>query len=254
MSWSLIKSANWGAATLVGAALLAGPAFADGLPSRSKVSAPSGPCTISGAVGVTSDYVFRGISQTFGNPAAQGNLDFTCGKFYLGFAASNIDFGVPGTLELDIYGGYKFNTGKIAWDVGFIYYSYPGMSSLVDADYLELKVGASAEIWKGGTVGATVFYSPEYTLNTGAVTTYEISFSQALPKVAIFSPTFSATYGYSDFHDLGFLSYDYWNAGVTLGFREKWSLDLRYWDSENVGFAAGPLGDERWVATLKYSF
>jgi uncharacterized protein (TIGR02001 family) len=253
MSWSL-KSASWGTSSLVGAALLAGPAFADGLPSRSKVSAPTGPCTISGSVGVTSDYVFRGISQTLENPAAQGGLEFACGKFYLGFAASNIDFGIEGTLEFDVYGGYKFTTGKIGWDVGFIYYSYPGINTFFDADYLELKVAASAEIWKGGTVGATVFYSPEYTFNTGAVATYEVTFSQTLPRVSIFSPTFSATYGYSDFLDFGFLSYDYWNAGVALGFLEKWTLDLRYWDSENVGFAAGPLGEERFVATLKYSF
>ena len=54
----------------------------------------------------------------------------------------------------------------------------------------------------------------------------------------MFTPTFSALFGYSDFHDdfFGFdLSYAYWNAGVTLGFLEKWSLDLRYRDTDNEG-------------------
>ena len=81
-----------------------------------------------------------------------------------------------------------------------------------------------------------------------------MSYSHALPKVGMFTPTVSALYGYSDFQDFGFLSYGYWNAGVSLGFLDKWSLDLRYWDSDNSGFAAGPLGDERFVATLKYTF
>ena len=57
-------------------------------------------------------------------------------------------------------------------------------------------------------------------------------------------------------------NYLYWNAGVTLGFLEKWSLDLRYWDS-NLGSNAGGSGfctgstfqcDERFMATLKFTY
>jgi uncharacterized protein (TIGR02001 family) len=250
---SIVKRASLGAASLLAVAAFAAPSFADGLPDRGRISGSHG-CSVSGSVGLGTDYVFRGISQTFNNPAAQASVDLTCGKFYVGAFTSNIDFGVEGTLEVDVYGGYKFSTGRINWDVGFIYYAYPGMSSGVDADYLELKLSAGTEITKGGTLTGTLFHSPEYTFQTGAVTTFEVTYSQALPKVSIFSPTFSATYGYSEFHDFDFLSYGYWNLGVTLGFRERWSVDLRYWDSENEGFAAGPLGEDRFMATLKYSF
>jgi uncharacterized protein (TIGR02001 family) len=205
-------------------------------------------------VGVTSDYVFRGISQSGEDPAVQGGVDLTCGRFYLGTWASSIDFG--DNIEIDIYGGFKASTGPVSWDVGFIYYAYPGAPSFLDLDYVELKIGASAEIVKGGTVGATLFYSPEYTGNSGEVFTWELSYSQALPKVGMVSPTFSATYGYSDFQDLSFLSYAYWNVGVSLAFHERWSLDLRYWDTDGDGLAAiaGSLADERFVATLKYTF
>jgi uncharacterized protein (TIGR02001 family) len=256
MSWSTVKSASWGAASLMGAALLAGPAFADGMPTRSKVAAPeSRACTTAGNVGVTSDYVFRGISQSNEEAAIQGGVDFTCGKFYAGFWGSSVsDFANPDGLELDLYAGFKTTIGKLTLDLGVIYYTYPGVVSDI-ANYFEFKAGASAEVWKGGTVGATVFYSPEYTYEWGAVATYELGFSQALPKVGMFTPTFSALYGYSDFLDFGFASYAYWNAGVSLGFLEKWSVDLRYWDSDNPGFFA-PLNisDERFVATLKYTF
>jgi uncharacterized protein (TIGR02001 family) len=249
-----IRSASLGAASLLAAAILAGPALADGMPSRGKIAgAPEPRCSTAANVGLTTDYVFRGISQNNENAALQGGVDFTCGSFYLGVWGSNVAQG-DGTLEVDVYGGYKMTTGPIAWDFGFIYYSYPGADSVFDLDFLELKVNASGDIWKGGTLGGTVFYSPEYTTGVGPVWTLEATFAQALPKFAIFTPTFSATVGTSRFSDDSDLDYTYWNAGVTLGFREKWSLDLRYWDSTNEGFAAGPLGEERFIGTVKYTF
>jgi uncharacterized protein (TIGR02001 family) len=276
MSGSLVKSASWVAASLMGAALLAGPALADGMPSRGKIASEpeSRVCSTSANVGVTSDYVFRGISQTGNNPALQGGADMTCGNFYGGFWGSNIE-GVGNSLELDVYGGYKFSTGKINWDVGFIYYAYPGAASSLDQAFLELKLGASADVWKGGTLGGTVYYAPEgqhiinggLNGNPGAVTTVEASFSQALPRFSIFSPTFSATVGHVSFENnanvpadgKGSLdpNYTYWNAGVTLGFQQRWSLDLRYWDTNGEGLAGqfgGDLADERFVATLKATF
>ncbi len=42
----------------------------------------------------------------------------------------------------------------------------------------------------------TVFYSPDYQLETDSVWTIETSFAQVLPKVSIFTPTFSALVGY----------------------------------------------------------
>ncbi len=81
-------------------------------------------------VGVVSDYIFRGQSQTWGKPALQvsAEADHASGA-YVGVAASNVsDHWLPGaTVELDIYGGYR---GKIAdtvgYDLGLIYYTYPG--------------------------------------------------------------------------------------------------------------------------------
>jgi uncharacterized protein (TIGR02001 family) len=260
MNGTSARIASYGAASLLAATLLAAPAFADGLPSKGKTKAPheveTRPCSVSGNVGLTTDYVFRGITQSAENPAGQGNVELACGQFYLGVFASSIDFGLEGTLEADVYGGYKFNTGMINWDVGFIYYSYPGINSFFDADFLELKLGASGQVWKGGTLGGTLFYSPEYTFNGGTVWTVEGTFSQAIPQVSIFSPTFSATVGRVNFEDFSDSDYTYWNVGLTLGFREKWALDLRYWDTDGEGLAEalGDFAEGRFVATVKYSF
>jgi uncharacterized protein (TIGR02001 family) len=257
MNWSIVKSGSLGAASLLTAALLAGPALADGLPGRGRIAGPAPACSFSGNVAVTSDYVFRGVSQTLNDPALQGGVEAACGKFYLGFWGSNVDFGDGETnVEMDLYAGFKTTTGPVSWDVGVIYYGYPGGAS--SADFVEIKVGASGDIWKGGTLGGTVFYSPEYTGNSGPTWTFEGAFSQALPKVGMFTPTFSATLGTVTFSDDSDDNYVYWNAGVTLGFLEKWSLDLRYWDTDVDGgcpvAGVGRICDERFIATVKYSF
>src|SRR5262245_21693431 len=140
---SFVKSAAWGAASLMGAALLAGPALADGMPSSGKIASPtSRTCSTSGSVSYTTDYVFRGISQSGNEGAVQGGLELSCGKFYVGVAGSSVAAYVNGFgSEVDIYGGYKTTFGRFAVDVGFIYYTYPGLNS--DANIFELKGGVS---------------------------------------------------------------------------------------------------------------
>ena len=159
------------AATIAAALVLAGPAVADD-PYKSgpkDTTKPQvRPCTLSANVAITTDYIFRGVSQTAEDPAVQGGFDATCGVFYAGVWASNLkwdpyDDAEWANVEMDWYLGIKPVTGKITWDFGGIYYSYPGSVELQgDNNYFEIKVGASGEIWKGGTLGVTVYYSPEY--------------------------------------------------------------------------------------------
>jgi uncharacterized protein (TIGR02001 family) len=256
---SMTKYASLGAASLLAAAVFAGPALADGLPSRGRVASPppeSRGCATTANVGLTTDYVFRGISQSAEEPAVQGGVDFSCGRFYFGVWGSSIDFDGAASAEVDIYGGFKHTTGPINWDFGLIYYAYAGRFT-DDLDFLELKVGASASLWKGGTVGATVFYSPEGQGDVGPVWTVEGTLAHTLPNVGMFTPTLGATLGHVDASDIDF-DYNYWNIGLTLGFLEKWSLDVRYWDTDidggcNVGSGIR-LCDERIVGTVKYTF
>lgn len=269
-----------GAAIALTALLLSGPASADGMRRSMKDAPPPEKprCNLSANVALTTEYVFRGVSQTAENPAIQGGFDATCGLFYAGVWASSLDWGTDGngnnmaSIEMDWYAGFKPVTGPITWDLGVIYYTYPGSvdPNGRDANYVELKVGASGEVWKDGTLGATVFWSPDYQFETGHVWTVEGTFAQVLPKFSIFTPTFSALIGYQKGNDAAYNlliangddNYLYWNAGLTLGFMEKWSLDLRYWDSNlssNAGGKAwcnGPVFqcDERFVATLKFTY
>jgi len=95
---------------------------------------PASPHTFTGNVGLSSDYLFRGISQSHGRPAISGGLDYShASGFYAGLWASSISWvsdaqntAVP--TEIDIYGGYKntFGGGNWNYDVGYITYNYPG--------------------------------------------------------------------------------------------------------------------------------
>ena len=144
--------------------------------------------------------MFRGFSQTAEGPAVQGGFDVTCGIFYAGVWASTLDFGGDAIwapvwatrprrchIEMDWYLGIKPVTGKITWDLGVIYYTYPNSIDPIgrDLNYVEIKVGASAEIWKDGTLGVTVFYSPDYQLESEQHWTVETWFTQVLPKFSI---------------------------------------------------------------------
>jgi len=97
-------------AAAVGAASLSAPAFAE----------------LSGNVGVTSEYLFRGIAQS-GGAAVQGGLDYSHESgFYAGTWASTINFaGATGSAaEVDFYTGFGGEMGSVGYDVGAIYYWY----------------------------------------------------------------------------------------------------------------------------------
>ncbi len=91
---------------------------------------------ISGNVALTTDYVFRGISQTDNQMAIQGGLDYAHDSgFYLGTWASNVDsdffngVGHDPQIELDLYGGYSGEMNGVGYDVGYLRYQYPGFDT-----------------------------------------------------------------------------------------------------------------------------
>lgn len=109
---------------------------------------------------LTSDYRFRGVSQSAQDPAVQGGVDFTDKSgFYLGAWASTIDFDpLDADLEVDVYGGYKWKAAGIEWDAGFIHYAYPGSDSSADLPFTELYIGGTY-----GPVSVKYFLTNDYT-------------------------------------------------------------------------------------------
>jgi uncharacterized protein (TIGR02001 family) len=109
-------------------------------------AAPVSNLTVAYNVGLYSQYIFRGLTQTDRKPALQGGVDLTHSSgFYLGAWGSNISwlrdkYGVGqtdeaetfyksgGNLELDLYGGFRTELGKsgVGIDLGALQYWYPG--------------------------------------------------------------------------------------------------------------------------------
>jgi len=82
--------------------------------------------------GVVTDYRYRGISQSRLKPAVQGGLDYADKSgFYVGAWGSTIKWikdsgATDGSVELDLYGGYKGSAGPVAYDLGVLRYEYVG--------------------------------------------------------------------------------------------------------------------------------
>ena len=116
---------------------------------------------ISGNVALTTDYRFRGISQTGRDPAIQGGFDYGHESgLYIGTWASNVSFTEGGT-EIDAYAGWGTDLNdNLSLDLGVLYYAYPSDN---DADYVEIYGSLG---FFGATVGLN--YSPEYTYDTGS--------------------------------------------------------------------------------------
>lgn len=220
-------------------------------------------------IGGYSDYRFRGFSQTGDDPAVQGGFDLGYGIGYFGVWASNLDFGEINnreiaTAEIDIYAGIKPVVGPVTFDLGVLYYAYPGaLDSGGELNYVELKLGASGSLTDQLSVGATFYYSPDYTGELGDVYTIEGSAAYSLPKFWVFDPSISGRLGYQTGDSVGYAAlfgngddnYLYWDLGLTLAV-EKIALDFRYVDtnvSDAGGFCTGALFqcDATFVGSIK---
>lgn len=156
---------------------------------------------ISANVALTSDYRFRGISQSNDDIAVQGGFDLAFDNgIYIGTWGSSVDFltaegeGVDGTLELDYYVGWSMETESgVGVDVGYLYYDYPGDDGL-EGDFQE--VYGSVSFWDL-TLGLA--YSDDYYAETEKFFYYSADYSLGLGE------TFSLDLhiGYNDLDDEG---------------------------------------------------
>jgi len=200
--------------------------------AHAQAPAPAPEHTLTGNVGLYSEYLFRGIAQTAGKPALQGGFDYAhASGIYLGTWASNIswlqDFGAysRSSLEWDFYGGYKGGfADDFTYDVGVLYYYYPGKAfeGVTKADTFEGYAGLG---WKW--LSAKVSYNfKDYfgakPTGEGTDGTLYWDFSAAYP-LGDSGVTLSAHYGILDVKNdgsgSGKVSYDDWRVGLayTIG-------------------------------------
>lgn len=200
-------------------------------------------------VAATSDYAFRGISQTDEKPALQAGFTYTAPVgFYAGVWASNVDFGDGGPdAEVDTYIGYNTDLGDefVNLDVMLNRYNYVGGDSPSDLAYNEL----ITKVTFGGTVNLLVGYTNDVYGSGETGWYYGAGASIGLPK----DFTLNANIGQSTF-DAG-VATDYVDYGVSVA--KTWgsfTASLGYVttnDDGKTGF--GKLAGDRAVFTLTYA-
>jgi uncharacterized protein (TIGR02001 family) len=204
---------------------------------------------VTGNVGIVSDYVFRGVSQTGEDPAIQGGVDVSSGPFYAGLWASNVDFGTSTDAEVDAYVGVKPEAGGFTFDLAAIYYGYIDSPSSVDEAYWEFK-GAVSRPFGPLTVGGALYYSPEFYAESGETLYYEANAAYAINDAW----SVSGAIGEQTF-DENFEDYTTWNLGLSWAFAPRLTADLRYHDTEeDYKDAIGDIAESRVVLGFKAVF
>ncbi|MGB5569317.1 MAG: TorF family putative porin [Sedimenticolaceae bacterium] len=199
-----------------------------------KVAMVVGALMISGSVaaefsaniGATSNYVWRGVTQTDNGAAVSGGLDYAHDSgFYAGTWASNVDFGDGSGAEVDLYGGFgnKLDNG-LGYDVGATYYAYPNYD---DSNFSEIYGSLSYKYFTAG-INYTVWSQVDDTKGVNETfiegdTYYYLSGSYEIKPTW----TLGGTVGYYDFKDDG-----------------KEGIDTSYSFAQlDVGKGAGDFGD-----------
>lgn len=196
-------------------------------------------------VGAATDYVFRGFSQTAEDPQVFGGVDASMGIGYAGAWVSNVDFGNGTDAEFDLYAGVKPTLGAVSLDIGVIYYGYLDQPSGSNEDYWEGKIAASVPAGPA-TIGAALYYSPQFFGKTGDALYYEANAAVAIPDTKF---SFSGAIGRQEVDRA--IDYTTWNVGVGFALTDHVAFDVRYIDTNLSKSESGGLGDARVVGGIK---
>jgi len=213
------------------------------------------PGTFEGSITTTTDYVFRGISQSNEKPAVQAGLTWSHDSgIYLGFWGSSVDYadGDDSTTEMDAFIGYASSIGDFSYDIGFTHYFYPGTDRRLNYDFSEVILGLSYD-FDYFSLGTTVAWSPEYWGDSGEAFytaadvsvpfKYGISFDAGIGHQTMQMPS-----GYGLGND-----YTEWHAGLTVPIK-NFDLNLMYSDTDFTRAECADGCEARWVASITYNF
>ena len=188
------------------------------------------PHSFSANVAISTDYRFRGISQSARDPAVSGGFDYSYSGapvgVFLGTWASSIDFGHAddaspdrASMEWDVYGGLNgtFPIAKgVDWKIGGLGYLYPGSDTgtgVAHYDYVEA-FGSLAYDFGPFNVAAGLAYSPDYFFESGDGLYVSGDVGVPLP----YDLALSGHIGHQDIHDnaqFGTPDYYDWNVGIS---------------------------------------
>jgi uncharacterized protein (TIGR02001 family) len=253
MRYSQTKSSIFGLAAILMASASV-PAFAQDAEEEAS------PITISGSAAITSDYRFRGLSQSDGNFAVQGSIGASHESgFYVGTWGSSISF--AGGTEIDLYGGWKGEVASgLTVDAGLMYYLYPNAGSSfapVASDFFEPYASVSGTIGPvGAKVGVAYAFGGQSALNDEDNIYVYSDLTAAIPDTPV---TLNAHLGYSKgdsaLSTLQLNDNDYidWSIGADYAVAKNLTLGLKYSDTDDAP-AVQDFSDSAVFVTLGVAF
>jgi uncharacterized protein (TIGR02001 family) len=175
-------------------------------------------------VALSSEYVWRGVTQTNNDPAISGGFDIGHESgFYAGTWASNID-NEEGSIEVDYYAGFagEFGDSGVSYDVGGLYYDFPGITefdyfevyTFIGYSFLSAGVSYSLDLFDADWEGAedNVYYQLDAGYDVGSI-------------------SLAAGIGHFDFDSDAVDDYTNWYIGASTELAGL-GLDLTYHDTD----------------------
>ncbi len=198
----------------------------------------------SGSITLTSDYVFRSVTQTNQDPALQGGVEYAAESgVYVGIWGSNISWlsdasttlaPISSSLELDVYAGYRGKfSDAVSYDVGALYYWCPGdyPAGFNNADTLELYAGVTVAASENVSLGAK--YSHAATDLFGYTNSDGSGYLDLTANIALAdSWSIGAHTGKQWIEGNRAFVYTDWKLGVNKSFESGFSVGLAYSDTD----------------------
>lgn len=221
--------------------------------------------TLAYNIGLYSQYIFRGLTQTDGDPALQGGVDWTHSSgFYLGSWASNISwltdqsYYKTSSLELDLYGGFAstFGDSGVGYNVGLLQYVYPGdrISGSKVADTTEVYGSLSYE-WVSAKVSVVASDSAFGFDNADGSWYAELNANYPIGETGL---TVNAHLGRQEFEGSGndAANYTDWKLGLTKSWSNGVNLGAYYTDTNNPFDVPGhkTVGDSEFTVFVQKVF
>ena len=187
---------------------------------------------VTGNLGLTSDYRFRGVSQTQNAPAVQGGIDYNhVSGLYIGNWNSSVSsqlYTNGAGVESDVYAGFKKQVfGNFTLDVGSMNYFYPRAGTNGSFDTNEVYAGI------GYKELVTVKYShaiSDYFGTANSKNSFYVQADAAIPVVGKLVAV--AHVGRTDVNNNSNLNYTDYNFGVAYDL-QGWNLAAKYYMNDN---------------------
>ncbi len=168
-------------------------------------------------VAATTNYIYRGETQSDDRPALQGYIESELGMLYAGAWASTVDLD-DDRAELELYVGVRRSFGDLSADLSYIRYLYDQSGDCCGEIGLALAhpFGHSLEL------GAALFVDPEESTEWFEATAGVTILENYLLDATVGSDFGSLDYGKDKVA---------WNLGASRTFSELATVDLRYHDA-----------------------